>query len=62
MGSSKMMPGERTHQMWAFVIIPHFRYQILNSDFPAKLESPEKYTCTCHQNRYGRIINKDQKN
>ena len=53
MGSSKMMPGEHTHQMWAFVTIPHFRYQILNSGFPAKLEFPERYTCTCHQNRYG---------
>ena len=56
-----MMPGEHTHQMWAFATIPHFRYQILNSGCPANLESPEKYTCTCHQNRYGRIRNKDQK-
>lgn len=40
MGTSKMIPWENVHQMWAFVMI-HFRYQILNFGFPAEAEHEE---------------------
>lgn len=47
----------------AFVMIPYNRCQILISGFPAKSEHPEKSLLEVNdQNRYKRIINKNQDN